>query len=330
MLMAEGRAVAKSYAGRLLAVAHQCLLAAAVIFGAGLATTNPATAATISSKIVDGTPIITIEGEAVLGDAKTFAAIVAARPLNPATVVDLSGPGGMVVDGMRIGNIIHRLGWTTRVVEGHACYSTCAFTWLAGKRRIMSADAHVAFHAPFDRHTHLVTDTGRGLMTYYAKAVELNPATVAFIMAKAPGQGFDWLDAAKAKSLDLTMEVVPCTKRQAGHFSTGAVDRVEGAAADERDGGPDAVMKDVAACYASYRRDRADEKGFQCFALEAASIVMARARAKSAHHAIDARFTMVAAVRRLGAALVATGHNKRTARVLVQRWQADLHATASR
>lgn len=292
--------------------------------------TPQAFAAKITRTIVDDAGVITITGRAEAGDAKAFAAIVAATPPDPKTIVELSGPGGMVSDGLRIGLIIHQLGWTTRVGDGHACFSTCAFIWLAGKRRVMASDAHIAFHAPFDTRTYKVTDVGRHMMSIYSKALNLNPATVEFIMAKTPGEGFDWIDADKAKTLDFDMEIVKSAKKAVGHFSTAAVDEVEGANALVRKGGEDALIADVKTCYASYRREKRDDKGFSCFALESTSVALAQKRAKDEHRRVDRRFTMNAAVQRLVAAIFAAGHSRRDARRLLVRWQADLKATAVR
>lgn len=287
-------------------------------------------AAMITRTIEKNGPVITIAGPAVAGDAKRFAAVVADNPPDPGTVVDIVGPGGMVYDGLRIGVIIHKLGWATRVSDAHACYSTCALIWLGGQRRVVSTDAHVAFHAPFDGRTHTVTEVGRGMMATYAKEIGLNAETVAFVMQKAPGEGFTWLDPIKAKAMDLPLEVVPSAKRPTGHFSTAAIDAVEGVAASARTGGADALAADIAKCYVTYTRSRDDAKGFQCFAMESAAIVIAARTAKADHGKVDSRLTTEAAVKRLSAALMSTGHSRRAMRALMQHWEADLRVTAAK
>jgi hypothetical protein len=47
----------------------------------------------------------------------------------------LNSPGGSVIEGLRIAKLVEERGITTLVTEGHSCFSSCSFIFLAGSAR---------------------------------------------------------------------------------------------------------------------------------------------------------------------------------------------------
>lgn len=47
----------------------------------------------------------------------------------------LNSPGGSVLEGLRIANLVENRGITTLVTEGHICFSSCSFIFFAGSAR---------------------------------------------------------------------------------------------------------------------------------------------------------------------------------------------------
>lgn len=61
------------------------------------------------------------------------------------TVV-LHSRGGDLGAGLRLGLMVRRLGLSTQVVEGGACASACAYTFLGGRTRTLSPNGYLGVH----------------------------------------------------------------------------------------------------------------------------------------------------------------------------------------
>lgn len=67
---------------------------------------------------------------------------------NPSTIA-LNSSGGLLNDGYALGHELRRLGISAIVEPAATCASSCAVTFLGGKRRIVRGSATVMFHAPY-------------------------------------------------------------------------------------------------------------------------------------------------------------------------------------
>jgi hypothetical protein len=67
-------------------------------------------------------------------------------------IVTLSGPGGVALAAMKIGELIHTNGWATYVPSETVCASSCAIIWLAGMPRTIEGapGVTIGFHAVYD------------------------------------------------------------------------------------------------------------------------------------------------------------------------------------
>jgi hypothetical protein len=65
-------------------------------------------------------------------------------------LVELNGPGGLLVEGLVIGREIRARQFATGVAPDWKCLSACAFAWLAGMPRIAARSATILFHHPWN------------------------------------------------------------------------------------------------------------------------------------------------------------------------------------
>ena len=61
-------------------------------------------------------------------------------------VIELSGPGGDLLNAARIGVIIHERGIATHATG--SCRSACAFIWIAGSRMLADEGVEILNHLP--------------------------------------------------------------------------------------------------------------------------------------------------------------------------------------
>jgi hypothetical protein len=141
--------------------------------------------------LTDGTSLITVLGDFLAGDEKTFTTV--ALPLDNA-VVDFGSGGGSLITGIQIGKAIRLKGFVTIVHDENTCASACAIAWLGGSRRFMSATAHVGFHAAYLKNNGeiLETSVGNALVGAYLAQLGLSEGAVIYMTTKAP-QDMQWL-----------------------------------------------------------------------------------------------------------------------------------------
>jgi hypothetical protein len=99
---------------------------------------------------------VDIVGEITLDDDQAFERKVAViHAHDDKVIVTLSGPGGVALTAMKIGEFIHTNGWATYVPSGTVCASSCAIIWLAGMPRTIEGAPGViiGFHAVYDAQT---------------------------------------------------------------------------------------------------------------------------------------------------------------------------------
>jgi hypothetical protein len=139
--------------------------------------------------------LISVVGELFEGDGERFRA-TAERASN--AIVAFSGPGGNVVAGLTIGEIIRLKNFATLVIDNDACASACALAWLGGTRRFMGARSKIGFHAAHDKHSGNVSGMGNALVGGYLNRIGLPTQAVIYITAADPDQ-LVWLNQADAR-----------------------------------------------------------------------------------------------------------------------------------
>ena len=66
-----------------------------------------------------------------------------------APIVYLNSGGGLLNDGYALGREFRRLGISVAIGAKKQCASSCAVTFLGGKKRVVADDGQVMFHAPY-------------------------------------------------------------------------------------------------------------------------------------------------------------------------------------
>jgi hypothetical protein len=117
-----------------------------------LLSANLANAAQISADITEqGNQYITIQGQILEGDSKTFQKILKENPRVKAVVLD--SQGGLVYEGMVIAGIVNLERLDTFVLNNHVCFSICAAIFFSGNKKFIQKDATLGVHPAHDVKT---------------------------------------------------------------------------------------------------------------------------------------------------------------------------------
>lgn len=163
---------------------------------------------------IDGRPVVEIEGQIEIGDAKRFARLTGGLP--PALVV-LESPGGKLIDALTIGNRLHVRGDATVVRAGASCTSACALIWVAGKTRTLEAGGAVGFHAAASNEGGVLRTTASGNAIVGAYLTRLNfPLGVVIFATEADHTSMAYLTAARASRAGLPFSEVRTIKAGRG------------------------------------------------------------------------------------------------------------------
>src|SRR5262244_766655 len=114
-----------------------------------LLVTTPAVAAviTVREETPDRPSVVVVEGSFAAFDEDQFAAKAASLS---SAFVAFSSDGGSLLAGLRIGEAIRRMGFSTIVPDGRRCASACALAWLGGVERFIGTSGKISFHAAYD------------------------------------------------------------------------------------------------------------------------------------------------------------------------------------
>lgn len=145
---------------------------------------------------------IRISGEILSADVQKFKAVVAK---SENAVVYLDSPGGDLEAAVRIGRLIHALGYFTAVDETQ-CASACALIWLAGQFKFLTANAKVGFHLPA---YHGQTTAGNEASLFvlvggYLVQLGFSESVIARITS-TPSNRIEWLTRSNAKTFGISI-----------------------------------------------------------------------------------------------------------------------------
>ena len=300
--------------------------AGAVLALAASAQQAPARAAQAVLTRDESANILTISGKTEKGDPLRVADAV--RGLDPTlpTVVVLSGPGGSLLEGVVVGFMIRRLDAATRVDGGEACLSACALEWLAGSRRLMSADSQIGLHAPFLEATHESPEVILEPMRRYAIAMGLPAEVGDYIFAADASTGMAWMTPAEGARIGIPIEEVPPmhpgsgTGRGLDASYRAWVDVTTQAMKIDREGGADALQQAVESCDAAFRTAPNEDVGWRCFILDVTARPVDAGNAGRGRMP-DGRFAPAEARRRVLAMLAAAGLRPAEAVAKFESWR---------
>ena len=165
-------------------------------------------AATFKDEPMDNDPnsgIVVVEGD--FGDADDTKLNIAIQKYTKGVVLFQSG-GGNLVAGLSMGEAIRLKGFSTGVMSGSVCASSCALAWLGGVKRFLGPTAKLGFHAAYRVDGSVTRETGMGnaLVGAYLTRIGLPLSAVAYI-TKASPEDMTWLtpDDAKKVGIDLSI-----------------------------------------------------------------------------------------------------------------------------
>ena len=175
-----------------------------LLFVFALLVAVPARAATFNT-IQGDPPVVMVDGEIMQGDGERFANQVAS--LDQA-IIALGSPGGSVISGLRMGQLIRDRGFSTYVPDRVICASACGLVWLAGQKRIMAPMARIGFHAAYVVRRGQARESGAGnaLIGAYLSRLGLSDEAI-FYVAQAPPDDMTWLSPAMANRLGLDVSM---------------------------------------------------------------------------------------------------------------------------
>jgi hypothetical protein len=160
------------------------LCSATALLAASLAAASNAATVEKRNFTDSGKPYISITGDFEKGDADAFKAILDTFARGDRLVVVLNNnAGGLLIEGLRIGAMIHDAKGET--VTNTFCYSACAIAWLGGTAQFIYGDAQVGFHAAFD-DKHVVSAPAASVMGYYVAQLGLGADMAAWVTEAGP------------------------------------------------------------------------------------------------------------------------------------------------
>jgi hypothetical protein len=148
-----------------------------------------------------GSVVISVSGGLVAGDQSRF--VQSAGTVADAIVV-FDSPGGNLLAGIEIGEVIHFKHFRTLVPNGNACASACALAWLGGANRLIGATGRVGFHKPYTRDSGVVLASpfGNALVRAYLNELGLSAAAIQYI-TETPPEKMKWLGFLEARNVGI-------------------------------------------------------------------------------------------------------------------------------
>ena len=160
-----------------------------------LLVTTPAVAAviTVREETPDRPSVVVVEGSFAAFDEGQFAAKAASLS---SAFVAFSSDGGSLLAGLRIGEAIRRMGFSTIVPDGRRCASACALAWLGGVERFIGTSGKISFHAAYDSASG-ESGVGNAVVDAYLSKIGLPYEAVTYITQAASNE-MTWLNISDA------------------------------------------------------------------------------------------------------------------------------------
>jgi hypothetical protein len=153
-----------------------------------------------------GRTAIFLIGEIKPDDATTFRAL--AQKYDDALVL-LESDGGSVGAAIEIGKAIRLKGYSTAVINGSSCNSSCALIWLAGSPRALSKSAKIGFHAAYADVDGQARESGfaNAMIGRYLTLLNL-PDQAVFFATTSPPNSLNWLTASNYRSSGIDATII--------------------------------------------------------------------------------------------------------------------------
>ena len=170
-----------------------------------LLVTTPAAAAviTVREETPDRPSVVVVEGSFAAFDEDQFAAKAASLS---SAFVAFSADGGSLLAGLRIGEAIRRMGFSTIVPDGRRCASACALAWLGGVERFIGTSGKISFHDAYDSASE-ENGVGTAMVEAYLSKIGLPYEAVIYITQTASNE-MTWLNMSDAAQRGLRVTLL--------------------------------------------------------------------------------------------------------------------------
>ena len=182
-------------------------------FGVAMVAASAATAASVTSTVSkEGNIVVSITGEITEGDAEALKLIIKSANDNDRLVsgVRLNSPGGSLLEGVKLADIIRYGKIATVVANGAQCASACFLAFAAGAPKFASYSASVGVHGASDEEGRETVQAGAATVSMARIAKDLGvPAPILGKMVVTPPDQIVWLTPDDLRSMGATMTGKP-------------------------------------------------------------------------------------------------------------------------
>jgi hypothetical protein len=170
--------------------------------------TTPASAAKFLIVSRDaGSASVFISGEIVRGDSDKFKQVIASTGrTDDKILVRLNSDGGVLLDGLSIGEYVRNRGLSTFVPQDAVCSSVCAMIWLAGKYRVVAPKAHIGFHAAYNGTTNEEKGNLNAVVGSYLRDLGMSVGAIWYMTSAAPDE-MKWLSKEDADKFGIEYSI---------------------------------------------------------------------------------------------------------------------------
>jgi hypothetical protein len=182
----------------------------------------PASAMTFKfGTLKGGVPVVVATGDIVKGDARRLIKALerAARGGSGTIQVYLESRGGLVLEALKMADVLAKSGVTTVVRKGAVCASACAsILFVAGRFRTIESGGILAIHSCHDAVSGRAVSACNAVISSYAEASGVSGATMMALQEAAGDDAVIVFDEKDAACFGLTLKpgarpskkVAPC------------------------------------------------------------------------------------------------------------------------
>ena len=152
--------------------------------------------------------MISISGDISEGDTDAFkAAVKAANDAGKlVSSVRLNSPGGILLEGVQLAEVVKFAKMATNVGQGATCASACFLIFAAGETKFANYTAQIGVHGASDERGRETTQSGAATVSMARIAKELGvPSAIIGRMVVTPPAEMVWLSPTDLQSMGTTM-----------------------------------------------------------------------------------------------------------------------------
>jgi hypothetical protein len=180
-----------------------------ITFGVSAAAFSAAMAANVTSTVSkEGKVIISIAGGIAEGDADSLKAVIKSANDSGRLVSGIrpNSPGGSVLEGTKLAEIVRFGKIATVVANGATCASACFIVFAAGDPKYVSYSASVGVHGASDKSGRETVEAGAATVSMARIVKDLGvPAPIIGKMVVTPPDQIVWLGPDDLRSMGTTM-----------------------------------------------------------------------------------------------------------------------------